>query len=182
MLIDESWKKEDGLYGCPSCEKRFSKAGMASHISWCYNTKRDKNVYRESQLKYAEKTKGPIEDHQKKCCVCGKTFVWRGRIGSKAFLLAKYCGHSCSSSIGSRFRKIKFRYRTICKRKHEMKCLVCGYDRAVDTHHLDENHLNDDPDNLIFLCRNHHAEIHHVKYKEEVQKEVVKKLSIGRIK
>lgn len=44
---------------------------------------------------------------------------------------------------------------------------ICGFDKIVAIHHIDENHDNDDPQNLIPLCPNHH-EMVHSKWKDEV--------------
>ena len=40
------------------------------------------------------------------------------------------------------------------------KCLVCGYTDLVDLHHKDCNHSNNNLNNLIGLCPNHHFLIH----------------------
>lgn len=37
------------------------------------------------------------------------------------------------------------------------KCASCGEDRVVDRHHIDSNHDNDHPDNIITLCPTCHA-------------------------
>ncbi len=48
------------------------------------------------------------------------------------------------------------------------KCVICGFDKAVDLHHLDHNHKNNSENNLIGLCPNHHKLIHTKKYQKEV--------------
>ena|SRR3989344_109937 len=48
------------------------------------------------------------------------------------------------------------------------QCVVCGFDKTVDLHHLDENHKNNSESNLIGLCPNHHKMAHTRKYKEEI--------------
>lgn len=39
-------------------------------------------------------------------------------------------------------------------------CMFCGSRRKVECHHIDEDPCNNDPFNLIFLCRNHHKHLH----------------------
>jgi hypothetical protein len=38
-------------------------------------------------------------------------------------------------------------------------CVICGIDLeyGIDIAHLDQNSANNDPDNLAWLCRTHHA-------------------------
>lgn len=42
-------------------------------------------------------------------------------------------------------------------------CRVCGCDKrtnVIDVHHIDNNHNNDNPANLVVLCRSHHRKAH----------------------
>jgi len=59
-------------------------------------------------------------------------------------------------------------YRTICFKHWEKKCVVCGFDKIVAVHHMDENKNNNSPNNLIPLCPNHH-EMFHSKWRKEVE-------------
>ena len=63
-------------------------------------------------------------------------------------------------------------HRRICFQHHEVKCIICGFDKVVDVHHLDENNKNNSPDNLVPLCPNHHKMYHSIKYKQEVLAEI----------
>ena len=42
-------------------------------------------------------------------------------------------------------------------------CSICGFSEqsCLNVHHIDENRENDDIDNLIILCANHHSMIHY---------------------
>ncbi len=51
-------------------------------------------------------------------------------------------------------------YRTTCFHYHEKKCVVCDERKIVAVHHLDENHHNNEPSNLIPLCPTHHQYWH----------------------
>jgi hypothetical protein len=103
----------------------------------------------------------------KNCPICGNSFETRkGHKREKTT-----CSHSCSNTYFAEKRNIPSRYKnykTICFKKWPKKCLVCGYDKIVSVHHLDENHSNNHPDNLVPLCMNCHEEIHHTRYKNEV--------------
>lgn len=52
------------------------------------------------------------------------------------------------------------KYRLICFRYHEKKCVVCGEANIVGVHHYDENHENNDPKNLVPICPTHHCYLH----------------------
>jgi hypothetical protein len=53
-------------------------------------------------------------------------------------------------------------------KKITQKCVVCGFDKVVDLHHLDSNKQNASEENLMGLCPNHHKMIHNFRYKEEI--------------
>jgi hypothetical protein len=51
-----------------------------------------------------------------------------------------------------------------------MKCERCGYNEyamCIDVHHIDENHSNNDPSNLIQLCAICHRLLHNNMWKLE---------------
>lgn len=49
------------------------------------------------------------------------------------------------------------------------ECVVCNFDKVVDLHHLDEDHKNNDLNNLIGLCPNHHKMLHDFRYRKEMR-------------
>lgn len=55
------------------------------------------------------------------------------------------------------------------------KCIICGFDKIVDLHHLDENKKNNSRDNLIGLCPNHHKMFHDIRYRKEMIKQLEEK-------
>ncbi len=48
------------------------------------------------------------------------------------------------------------------------ECVVCGFNKIVDLHHLDMNHQNNAVENLTGLCPNHHKMVHHRDHQKEV--------------
>jgi hypothetical protein len=54
-------------------------------------------------------------------------------------------------------------------RKLTEKCVICGFDKVVDLHHLDENKKNNSLSNLIGLCPNHHQMLHNFKFRKEIR-------------
>ena len=53
-------------------------------------------------------------------------------------------------------------------KKVVQSCVVCGFDKIIDLHHLDHNHSNNSELNLIGLCPNHHRMVHHRDFCQEV--------------
>jgi len=109
---------------------------------------------------------------EKSCPVCEKTFVTlKGHKNEK-----RVCSHSCSNTyFRSRENNPNYKngfngdkdYRIICFSHHEKKCCICGFDYIVEVHHLDCDNTNNDPNNLIPLCSNHHR-MYHSRYRQLV--------------
>jgi hypothetical protein len=54
----------------------------------------------------------------------------------------------------------EIKYRIICFRHHEKKCVCCNEKNIVEVHHCDGNKNNNKPENLIPLCSTHHKYWH----------------------
>jgi hypothetical protein len=63
------------------------------------------------------------------------------------------------------------RYQSTCFHFHKKECVVCGENNIVEVHHLDENHNNNSPSNLIPLCPTHHR-YWHSRYKHLIEDKV----------
>jgi hypothetical protein len=81
------------------------------------------------------------------------------------------CSYGCSNSY---FRSGEnnpnwnpVSYRSTCFLYHEKKCVVCGEEKIVAVHHIDENKKNCSPSNLVPLCPTHHQYVHS-RYRDEV--------------
>ena len=90
----------------------------------------------------------------KKCPVCGDWFSSKGVT----------CSHGCANTFFRSGDKnpnwSDNAYRTTCFKYHAKKCVVCGEDKVVEVHHLDENKKNNKPENLVPLCPTHHKYWH----------------------
>ena len=119
---------------CSYCVKDFTKGNLLKHESSCY--------LNPSNLK--------------PCPVCDKPI--------KAFKTGATCSSGCANTLfrtgpnhGNWSDK---QYRSTCFHYHEKKCVVCAECNIVEVHHMDEDHNNNSPDNLIPLCPTHHQYFH----------------------
>ena len=176
------------LFICKHCgDSKKSKKSVIGHETFCKKNPDHKIQNTESARKKAamkikckhcgkgystgnivkhEKSCNRNSDNFKICPICSNTFTGRSLT----------CSHSCSnahfrhSDIGGLKYKTDEelvtagRYRDLCFRHHDKKCAVCEEENIVAVHHLNENHFDNRPENLIPLCPTHHQYLHS-KYK-----------------
>ena len=122
-----------------------------------------------------------LEHHAKGLCMtCYKKLVWKpklikcDRCGRMLPMHAKGFCKSCYIFIFHLDKVKAHNYRKWHNidletyRKVTQKCILCGFDKIVDLHHLDENRQNNSESNFIGLCPNHHKMLHDFRYKEEM--------------
>jgi hypothetical protein len=131
------------------------------------NGKYDTESYKAGQAAKIDRLWGEMKAHSKVCECCSKKFVIVGREKTKVITNAKFCSRGCANNRSGWWKDNATGYRTIASQHHEMKCVVCGFDKIIAVHHIDENKKNNHPTNLIPLCPNHH-EMVHSKWKNEV--------------
>lgn len=108
---------------------------------------------------------------KKKCPVCNKIFDTYTS-GSNYTVT---CSYACSNTYfrsgknNGQYKHGNMAYQNICFIEHGKKCIVCGESNVVAAHHVDFNHKNDDPKNLVPLCPTHHCYVHTNAYKDEIQ-------------
>ncbi len=93
-----------------------------------------------------------------KVCKCGKSFFTKNGPKEQTF-----CSRLCSNSFvrrGSNRPEKMTHHISICFFHHKKECVVCKENNAVEVHHYDKNHDNNDVKNLIPLCPTHHAYMH----------------------
>jgi hypothetical protein len=111
----------------------------------------------------------------KPCPVCNTLFETKKNHPREKFT----CSHSCSNThfaIRRNNPKNWKNYRTICFKHWEKKCILCGFDKVVEVHHLDYNNKNNNKDNLVPVCPNHHQMIHTNEWGEQTVNEIKEKL------
>ncbi len=132
--------------------------------------------------------KRQIEHHSKgMCTTCYKKLVWIPkkkickRCGREIPIHAKgYC-RGCYNFVFHLDKTKAFWRRKVYNidietyRRKTEKCIICGFDKVIDLHHLDENKKNSSDDNLIGLCPNHHKMLHDYRYKPEILQQLNEK-------
>lgn len=148
------------------------------------NPKRDKESYYTESYKQKQSLKldrlfGEILEHNKICEKCNKEFIFTGRLKTKSYEKARFCSRSCANhrGVGLEWEKTHknrslIHYRTICFTEWKQECAICGFDKIISVHHLDEDHNNNDVKNLIPLCPNHHHMVHSKEYGEEIKLDI----------
>jgi hypothetical protein len=114
------------------------------------------------------------------CHNCYKKFIWKPKLVECKRckrMLPHHAKGFCRGCYASLFY-IEFAKNYSIKKLHNIdislwkkvteKCLICGFDKIVDLHHLDHNHNNNSEQNLIGLCPNHHKMIHDRRYRKDI--------------
>ena len=124
---------------------------------WCNNEYMSGNIAKHQQSCFYNPTVV-----KKECPVCNNEFIGKSVTCSRA-CADKHFRHARVGGI--RYKTDdqlanNERYRDLCFRHHEKKCVVCGEQNIVAVHHLNENHNDNSIDNLIPLCPTHHQYCH----------------------
>lgn len=114
------------------------------------------------------------------CKECYRKLIWKPKLREckrckrmlphQAKGLCKGCYNILFHLDKVRAHNLKKRYNLDDEtyRKITKECVICGFDKVVDLHHLDHNSQNNSHDNLIGICPNHHRMIHFKTYQKEV--------------
>jgi len=114
------------------------------------------------------------------CHTCYKRFLWKPRLKNckrckrERPMHAKGLCQGCYTSVfhidkvmdhqtKKRYGLNKEQYDKITK-----QCVICGFDKIVDLHHLDHNNKNNSRDNMLGVCPNHHKMLHHRDFSHEI--------------
>lgn len=152
---DEARKKSLERRKCNYCENLYTLSNINKHENSCI--------------------KNPlvITKNTVICPICKMAFIGNSTT----------CSYSCSNTYfrhsnegGLRYVSDDIliknaRYRDLCFRYHDKKCVVCEEKNIVAVHHINENHEDNRPENLIPLCPTHHQYVHS-KYKNLIEKQI----------
>ncbi len=167
------------MWKCKHCNNEFefdNTSSKANHSRWCEANPKRNNT--ENLVKAQEKINndklGILKDFKVVCFNCEKEVIVTER--EKQFPLKEryFCDRRCANSQGGKVnannieKSGEMGYRSVAQRNHPKECIVCGFDKVLEVHHVDENHSNNDFNNLVWLCPNHH-QMFHSKYKSEIE-------------
>lgn len=162
FIIDKGGKRRKAIESiCQTCgksflaEERFIESGKRKYCS-----RECACESRKNRIKFI-------------CPICGKETDRVESRKSKSGLF--FCSRECkeiaqSIQSGSEYDLIRPNhyntgidsYREKALNNYELKCEICGYKECLpilEVHHIDGNRKNNDLENLIVLCPNHHAMI-----------------------
>lgn len=171
------------MWTCKHCNNQFDytrNTEKANHSRHCdHNPKKLESYVGLKIASHArvEAELGILKEFDVECQSCGITFQVKEREKQHPLKEQYFCSRSCANSIGGRAKSDKYhtddvaRYTTVAWRYHEKKCIICGEDKIVAVHHLNEVHADNRPENLIPLCPTHHQYMHS-KYKDLIQNQV----------
>lgn len=133
-----------GELECAWCGQSVHRAGVKKHELHCYLNPQNK----------------------RECPCCGKPIKGRGTT----------CSKSCANTYfrsGSNHPNWKAdSYRSTCFEHHPHECVVCQEALLVEVHHLDGDHSNNAPENLVPLCSTHH-QYWHSRYRHMVEQTIL---------
>jgi len=114
------------------------------------------------------------------CHSCYKKMIWKPKLRickgcgklkkHQAFGLCPGCYNSQFQIERIRAFNIKYYHNIdpILYKEITKQCVVCGFEKIVEMHHLDHDKTNNSKDNLAGLCPNHHKMLHRKEYQKEI--------------
>lgn len=175
------------MWSCKHCKVEFdysSTSQKANHSRWCADnpSSYDTSALKAAQLRVLEEKLGPKTTFAVKCERCSEPFEVVERASLFPSRKVYFCSRSCANHRGEGLewgsgKRTITQYKAICFAHHERKCVACDEKLIVEVHHLDENHQNNDPMNLIPMCPTHHQYWHskHRHLVEPVVEEYIQK-------
>jgi len=172
------------MWKCKHCHNEFvfeTTSQKANHSRWCEsNPKRNEteNLVK-AQAKINNKKLGVMKEFEVTCKECDNSITVIERELQHPLQEKYFCSRKCANSQGGQAKANKIeesgemRYKSVAKRNHINECIICGFDKIIDAHHINENHNDNRPENLVFLCPNHHR-LYHSRYKNEIQPHIEK--------
>lgn len=159
------------MWTCKHCKKEYELTTIsqkANHSRWCSENPNSKDTdgLKKAQQARADENFGAKTKYKVVCAHCSTSFEVIERAKQFPSKSEYFCTRSCANHRGTGLEwentvnRTMTRYNTICFTHHEKKCVVCAECLIVAAHHLDGDHHNDDPANLIPLCPTHHQYWH----------------------
>lgn len=171
------------MWTCKHCNVEFDferNTEKANHSRHCDSNPKKLDSYKnitKSVAKYYDGELGELKEFNVICSACGCDFSVKERESKFPSKSEYFCSRKCANSVGGKAKAKKHHYdevahyTTVAWRHHEKKCVVCDERNIVAVHHLNENHNDNRPQNLIPLCPTHHHYVHS-RYKYMVEDKI----------
>lgn len=147
-----------GVRYCKNCGKVLTEYQISYCSRRCSN--KGRGMSDETRQKLREAFGG--ENHP----MYGKHHTQESKDKIRNKKLGKHLSEDCKRKMRESHRseeptKIVQDYQIIADKYYEYKCCGCGKSTGkLNVHHIDNNHENNDPDNLVWLCNRCHCAIH----------------------
>ena len=148
------------MWKCKHCNKEFNSLTLsekANHSRWCTSNP-NRNNWNKAQGTINQY--GNLKDYEVTCLHCSTKFVVSEREKLHPQKDKYYCSRSCANNRQEWWNNNISNYRTIAFKHWAYECVICKFNKIVAIHHIDGNHNNNDPTNLVPLCPNHHEMVH----------------------
>ena len=135
-------------HSCKYCKKiiKTGRGNLDSHQSVCY--------LNPSIMKFCPVCNNPIKNYKENTTCsykCANTYFRSG----------------LNNPHKQRALQEQSNYITVCFHYHKKECVVCGENKTVSVHHMNEDKQDNRPENLVPLCPTHHTYMH-TKYKQDI--------------
>lgn len=171
------------MWTCKHCNHDFDferTTDKANHSRHCDSNPKKHESYVAIKNALNARTiekHGKIKKYFVECQECGTSFQVKEREHQHPARDQYFCSRNCANAVGGRAKAEKHHnddtahYRTVAWRYHDKKCIVCDEENVVAVHHLNNNHYDNDPKNLVPLCPTHHQYVHS-KFKHLVEDKI----------
>jgi hypothetical protein len=128
---------------CKFCDKETTLGNIGRHETYCY--------LNPQNTKYCLVCNGVIKNYKSSKGTCSRSCANT---------------HFKSGENNGNFKGDSYQY--LCFTHHKKECVVCGENKIVAVHHLNEDHHDNRIENLVPLCPTHHQYMHS-RYKVEIK-------------
>jgi len=121
------------------------------------------------------------ETIEKICPVCTGVFKTLKNHKDEKITCSRACANTYFRSGANNGNYNNEAYRNICFQYHEKECVICKEKLILCVHHMDGNHKNNDPENLVPMCPTHH-QYFHSRYRQMVEPQILEYLRKWKLK
>jgi hypothetical protein len=149
---------------CDQCGKEINK--KPCHVK--INAEKGHKNYCSDKCRKTGQFKGQLYN----CGYCSKEIYRIPSQVKKSKSGLVFCNSSCACSYNNtalrsgennpNWKDGETAYTRFAYNTYKKECSICGFnnENALEIHHIDKNRANNELDNLIILCANHHTLIH----------------------